>query len=68
MKGILMKNNKELIDFILSLKDLKIEYKPRLKHYVISRKVKGCLVTGWDIINHVKFMYETMKLKKMQTS
>ena len=54
----------ELIKFIKSLPGVKLTYHPRLKNYEVSFKDGRKYLNGWEVLNNVKFFYETMKLER----
>ena len=54
----------ELIKFIETLPGAKLTHHPRLKNYEVSFKDGRKYLNGWEVLNNVKFFYETMKLER----
>ena len=54
----------ELIKFIETLPGAKLTHHPRLKNYEVSFKDGIKYLNGWEVLNNVKFFYETMKLER----
>ena len=54
----------ELIKFIKTLPGVKLTHHPRLKNYEVSFKDGRKYLNGWEVLNNVKFFYETMKLER----
>jgi len=59
-------NNKDLIEFVLTLPNMKVKYFPRKKTYAFAMKNGGRYINGWAVLDHIKFFFETMKKQKFE--
>lgn len=57
--------NTAIIKLAEATPSLKVKYFPRKQTYQIKFKNKGRYATGWECFNHIKFLYETANLQKI---